>query len=61
MIYTKKKNIEPRDLDKNFHGYQEWYWGFYPWYRGYYKHGERIGYAEKHTNDVGIFTAFYIK
>ena len=51
------KDIEPRDKNNLWHGYQEWY-GIKLLSRGVYKHGRKIGYRENHSWG---FTNFFIR
>ena len=54
----KKREIQPRDSDGQFHGYQEWYHGGKLYLRGIMKHGLEINYEEWHKFNE---TNFYIR
>ena len=54
------KDIEPKDINGQFHGYNEWYYDddIRLWMRCNYKHGREIGYEEWHDARK---TTFYIR
>lgn len=54
----KPKDIDPTNLKGQLHGYQEWYLDNKLWVRGIIKHGDRIGYYERHNWEE---TNFYIR
>lgn len=58
----EKKDIDPINNKKQFHGYQQWYWNNKLWIRGNYINGLRFGYFESHDVDLSdnICTRFYI-
>lgn len=61
------EQINPRDNNDNFHGYQKWYEiGGKLWYQGCYKHGDPIGYTVANPSsgsigDEGTIVLFNIK
>ena len=57
-MLNEKKEIEPKDSNGDWHGYQEWYTNGDLWLRCNYKHGRKIGYRENHRHTT---TYFYIK
>jgi len=46
---SNKKDIEPKDKNCRFHGYQEWYYSGKLTFRSKYIHGIVIGYQEWHS------------
>ena len=53
----ENKEIESRDINGDWHGYNEWYHENKLWIRSLYKHRNPMGY---HENHYVKHTRFYI-
>ena len=55
---AKKRDIDPRNKNGDFHGYQEWYYDNSLWLRCNYVHDEPKGYEDDHHKET---TTYYIR